>query len=54
MGGWMGAAAYEEFISCDLMAIQTKCCNFSIGFKYPHHTSSVISVWPPSPDRLVR
>ena len=53
MGGWMGAAA-NELISCDLMAIEVKCCNFSIGFKCPHHTSRVISVWPPSPDRQVR
>ena len=53
VGGWMGAAANEEFISCDLMAIQMKCCYFSIGFKCPHHTNSVISVWPPSPDRQV-
>jgi len=49
----MGAVANEEFISCDLMVIQMKCCNFSIGCKC-HHSSRVISVWPPSPDRQVR
>ena len=50
----MDAAVYEEFISCGLMAIQVKCCIFSIGFKCPHHSSRVISVWPPSPDRQVQ
>jgi hypothetical protein len=30
VGGWLGAAVNEELISCDLMAIQVKCYNFSI------------------------
>jgi hypothetical protein len=54
VGGWMGAAVNEEFISCDLMAIKMKCCSFYIGFKCPHQSSRVISVWPSSPDGQVQ